>query len=69
MIVISSPKEFSEWMVKTMNRWGSEGWLLLQISTPQVNNQLTGDLLALGVRELPEKDVESNKAGWTGPPR
>jgi hypothetical protein len=52
LIAMSSPQQFAEWMVKTMNRWGAEGWMLLQVSTPQVNNQLTGDLLALGCREL-----------------
>lgn len=52
-ITIADPKAFGEWMMKTLNKWGAEGWLVLQVTTPQVNNQLTGDLMALGCRELP----------------
>lgn len=54
-ITMTDPKQFAEWMLKTMNKWGSEGWMLVQISTPQINNQLTGDLMALGCREIQEK--------------
>lgn len=71
---MSSPQHFAEWMLKTLNAWGAEGWLLLQVSTPQVNNQLTGDLLALGCRELPiDPDVkallEQKAAAKRFPPR
>ncbi len=62
LLQLSTPAQFSEWMLKTINRWGAEGWFLVQVTTPQVNNQLTGDLIALGSRELPPDPAELEAA-------
>lgn len=66
LLAITDPQSFENWMLQTLNRWGAEGWRAVQVTTPIVGNQLTGDLIVLAEREVPDNDVESNKAGYQG---
>jgi hypothetical protein len=61
--------EFQEWVMKTLNNWGRDGWLAISVQTPAAQQGFTGDLFVLAVREMPGKDVENNKVGYIGEER
>lgn len=45
--------QFADFIIETLNKMGRDGWEVVQIATPQVGQQLTGDILVLAKRELP----------------
>lgn len=51
-----SPQQFADFMIDTMNKLGAEGWEMVSCVTPQVGQQLTGDLLILAKREIQPAD-------------
>lgn len=67
IIAMGSAQEFSEWVLKTLNVWGSQGWLALQINTPTTKEGFTGDLFVLAVRVLP-KLQDNHGTGDAGEP-
>jgi hypothetical protein len=54
LLTMGSPLEFQEWVLKTLNHWGSQGWLAISAQTPATQQGFTGDLFVLAARELPE---------------
>lgn len=73
IIAMGSAQEFSDWVLKQLNIWGSEGWLALQVTTPTTKERFTGDLFVLAVRELPasglvEQLQDNHGTGAAGAP-